>query len=354
MIQKLRRGIAPAALVLLSLPAQADLAQWVNVVAVGTPASFTSTSVVVPSVVDIGTLSNAQGMTYEFVVNCTNAGLSSTLMGARNTGVGTNSAFKFEQYADSASFGITNWGVVDYFMAPNVINQDVHVAFVVDTVGNLTDLYVDGVFASSVNYAPHLTNTVGLGEWYDPAGSIDILTGTIHGFATYDSMLTPAEITEHASAFLSIVPGTAYCFGIACPCGNTDLGAGCVNSTGAGSKLEAQGTASVIADDLMIVGTQLPPATNAILFVGPQQMNAGTGALFGDGLLCVGGPYKRLGVRVVDNLGTAAWGPGMLNAANWVMPGDTRYMQIWSMDGTIGPCSTGYNMSHGLQLVFGP
>lgn len=354
MIQKLRRAIAAAALVSLSMHAQADLAQWVTVVAVGTPVSFTSTSVVVPSVVDIGSLSPAQGMTYEFVANCTNAGLSSTLMGARNTGFGTSSALKFEQYADTASFGITNWGVADYSMAPNTINQDIHVAFVVDTVGVSTDLYVDGVYLGSVSYAPHLTNTVGLGEWYDAAGSVDIMTGTIYGFAAYEAMLAPAEITEHASAFLSTVLGTPYCFGVGCPCGNDDPNAGCINSSGAGAKIEAQGSTSVGTDDLTLLGSQLMPGMPVVLFVGPQQMNSGTGALFGDGLRCAGGPLQRLGVRVTDTLGQASWGPGMLGSATWMNAGDTRRMQLWSVDSIGGPCSQGFNTSHGLELVFGP
>lgn len=354
MIQKLRRGMTAAALVSLSLHAQADLAQWVTAVTVGAPASYTSTNVVVPSVVDIGTLSPAQGMTYEFVVNCSDAGLSSALMGARSTGFGTNSAFKFEQYADTGSFGITSWGVADYLLAPHTVDQDIHVAFVVDPVGVSTDLYVDGVYAGSVGYAPHLTNTVGLGEWYDAGGSVDIMTGTIYGVATYESMLAPAEITEHANAFLSTVLGTPYCFGVGCPCGNDDPNAGCINSTGAGAKIEAQGSTSMGADDLTILGSQLAPGSTVVLFAGPQQMNSGTGALFGDGLRCAGGPLQRLGVRVTDGLGQASWGPGMLSSASWVTAGATRSLQIWSLDSVAGPCSQGFNTSHGLELVFGP
>ncbi len=49
-------------------------------------------------------------------------GLSSTLMGTRNTGFGDKAAIEFEQYADSGQFGVTLAGVVDHFLAPHVVN----------------------------------------------------------------------------------------------------------------------------------------------------------------------------------------------------------------------------------------
>ncbi|MFT5153715.1 MAG: hypothetical protein ACI841_003719, partial [Planctomycetota bacterium] len=131
-----------SSIILLSGLSQADLTAWTIEVAAGSPATYTDTNLVVPSVVDIGVHLPTAGLTYEFVVNATNDGLSSTLMGARNTGVGTDSAFKFEQYADSAQYGLTESGVADHFMGLNHPGVDTHIAFVVDVSASLTLLYV--------------------------------------------------------------------------------------------------------------------------------------------------------------------------------------------------------------------
>jgi len=352
---KIRRylGVGLAVAVASSV-AQADLSDWVNAVALGTPAKYTSTAIVVPSDVDIGVISPSPGLTYEFVINCTNAGLSSTLMGSRNTGVGTNSALKFEQYADTLSLGITDSGVADYTMAPNIPDQDSHVAFVVDPAAATTELFINGVSVAMAPYAPHLTNLVGMGHWYSPGGSVDTLTGTIYGVAVYETKLTAPELAEHSAAFLSTVLGSPNCFGIGCPCGNDDGVGGCINSSGSGSKIVAQGSQSVGTDDLVLLGSDIPPGGSAILFSGTQRLNGGAGILFGDGLRCAGGSLQRLGIRVADGTGNASWGPGLLTGASWAPTGSTRTLQIWTADPVNGSCGTGFNTSHGLDLLFAP
>jgi hypothetical protein len=147
--------------------------------------------------------------------------------------------------------------------------------------------------------------------------------------------------------------GNPVCFGNGCPCANNDPAAGCANSTGVGASLQALGSSSVAADNLLLVGGHLRPNGPALLFAGPGEVAGGAGQTFGDGLLCVSGSIQRLGVKFTDAAGNASWGPGLITGSGWVSPGDNRFLQIWYRDPGAGPCGTGFNTSHGLGLGFG-
>jgi hypothetical protein len=338
---------------LLSGLAQADLSEWVSSVASGAPATYTATNVVMPTIVDIGSLSNAQGLTYEFVINGSDAGFSSTLIGAKNTGSGTNSALKFEQFADTGNWGITLWGVTDWSVSPHTVGVDLHVAWVVDPAVGTTTLYVDGVLLGTVPHAPHITNTVGFGEWYDPSGSVDFYSGLMYGTAIYESKLSVSEIQEHSAAFHSTEPGTRYCFGVSCPCFNNDPNAGCANSGGLGALLVSAGTTSAGTDDLRLQVSGLLPGQPALLFAANNSLAGGSGLLFGDGLRCAGGGAVRLGVRSSSSLGEATWGPGLAAAAAWG-GGQTRRFQCWYPDPVGSPCGSGFNFSSAVEVSFTP
>jgi hypothetical protein len=149
----------------------------------------------------------------------------------------------------------------------------------------------------------------------------------------------------------------AFCFGdgsgAPCPCGNTGMtGAGCQNSSGPGAMLNATGSNSISADDLGFVATGLIPGQSALLFSGTAQANGGLGVVLGDGLRCVGGSIRRLGVRVPDAFGNALWDPGYASSEGW-MSGDTRHFQVWFRDTAGGPCLSGFNLSSGQSVTFG-
>ncbi|MCB9915972.1 MAG: hypothetical protein H6828_12655 [Planctomycetes bacterium] len=152
--------------------------------------------------------------------------------------------------------------------------------------------------------------------------------------------------------------GIYYCFGdgtaTACPCGNPGgSGEGCANSSGAGAKLTIAGSVSASADDLVMNGAQLLPGQPGLLFSGLNAVNGGNGVVFGDGLRCAGGTVLRLGVRVPNAGGTATWGPGLGAIGGWGS-GDTRRFQVWYRDPGGSPCGSNFNLSHGVELVFGP
>jgi hypothetical protein len=193
-------------------PATGALPDWLAEVAAGTPAGYTNTNITSPISADIGTYDESTngGVTYEFIVNATNDGASSALLGnfANPPGVGDRASLKWEQWSDTLNYGATAYGVADYDSGvANTPNVDTHVAF----VNNATDtlLYVNGSVAATISGAsPTLGGTVGIGQAYSPSGSIDPLVGTIYGVAIYDSALSAGEIAAHSRAFFIPEPAT--------------------------------------------------------------------------------------------------------------------------------------------------
>lgn len=152
-------------------------------------------------------------------------------------------------------------------------------------------------------------------------------------------------------------PGTAYCFGQGCPCGNDDLEAGCVNLTGGGALLTGHGTSSAGADDLAFHATSMPPDTHCIFFMG-----SAPGSLpFDNGILCIapGVGLQRFGPPIhTGSQGTAVLGPGVVGLSQSFPPGaqiqagSTWRFQCWYRDGT-GPCGAGTNLSNAFAVTFG-
>lgn len=197
-------------------------------------------------------------------------------------------------------------------------------------------------------------NNTGINGAEDFMEIIENVAGVAYGWNDADPL-------AHGGGFIvefDSGSGTSYCFGVggatACPCGNPG-GAqeGCANSSGAGATLAATGSTSAAADDLGLLGGGLLPGQPALLFSGLNAVNGGDGVSFGDGLRCAGGTVKRLGVRVPDGGGAASWGPGLSTVGAWAS-GDTRRFQVWYRDPVGSPCGSAFNLSHGLELVFGP
>jgi len=146
---------------------------------------------------------------------------------------------------------------------------------------------------------------------------------------------------------------SGFCFGVSCPCSNDSATAGCINSTGAGARLDGSGSASLAADDLLITLSQSPPGQPALLFFGDLAVNGGSGLPFGDGLRCVGGSVVRVSVKTANTSGVATWGPGLGASEGW-SAGDLLSLQTWYRDPAGGPCSSGFNLSHAVELSVVP
>jgi hypothetical protein len=156
-------------------------------------------------------------------------------------------------------------------------------------------------------------------------------------------------------------PGTAYCFGTACPCGNHDPAGngGCANATGWGARLTGSGTASIAADDLRIDAFLLPKNKPARFYMGGNQNQLA----FGGGQLCTGfAGYSifRFGVGTTT-AGGALQLANIVSFANSEFPvggqitaGSTWNFQGWFRDpGACGGTSS-FNTTNAYSVTFLP
>lgn len=343
-----------AGLLLLTSTASADITDWLAEVASGTSARYVDGSPGINTNVDIGVYAGTEGATYEILFNAGNynggAGPattpSSALIGARNTFVGAQGGCKFEQWNDTGQYGVTEFGVADFTIGPNMENTDLQVVFVCDTINNNTDVYENGVLVGSAPYAFKLEGMHGIGQVHDPTGGdADMLDGEMFGVAVYDSMLSVTEIIAHRDAFFSGGIGTNYCMAA-------------LNSTGMSSHILASGSRSVAANTFTLIAEDLPQNSFGFFITGQTQaftMNPGGSA----GNLCMGGTIGRFQLQIQNS---GAGGTFQINAdlsafptpsgtPRAVLPGETWNFQAWHRDSDPMGNATS-NFTEGLEVVF--
>lgn len=149
------------------------------------------------------------------------------------------------------------------------------------------------------------------------------------------------------------LPGEPFCYGdgsgAVCPCGNLGSAeAGCGNSTGIGAALKGNGSDDPFADDLVLVGSQLPPGVPSLFFAGDVPLNGDQGVVFGDGLRCVGGTIVRLEISIASGTGEASSSVPIAGTLG-VGLGSVTYFQMWYRDPT-GPCASLFNVSNAFEV----
>lgn len=143
-----------------------------------------------------------------------------------------------------------------------------------------------------------------------------------------------------------------------CPCGNDNDGsnglAGCRNGTHAGgASLDAAGSESMAAADLVLFATGLPAGATGVFFQGNLSLNNGQGFLFGDGLRCAGQAVRRLQVVQADASGFVASSVDIATQGS-VGGGVTRYYQLWYGDALGTPCGLGFNTTNARSVSWAP
>ena len=158
--------------------------------------------------------------------------------------------------------------------------------------------------------------------------------------------------------------GTSFCSGngtgAACPCDNEgEAGRGCINSSGIGARLQADGTPSLLADTLAFNLDGGPPASFAVLMSAVAQLGDGNGILGTppmDGLRCIGGGLVRHGARAIDANGNlvAPWdqaNQGGIVSNLGARVGSVRHFQAYMRDLPESGCGTGINTSNAVSLL---
>jgi hypothetical protein len=114
--------------------------------------------------------------------------------------------------------------------------------------------------------------------------------------------------------------------------------------------------ASISADTLVLTGSGMPNAA-ALYFQGTAQVAGGNGAVFGDGLRCVGGTVTRLGTKT--NVGGTSQYPEAGDASVSVRgmnaAGNVRDYQCWyrNADPVFCPPAT-FNLTSAVELTWQP
>jgi Tol biopolymer transport system component len=150
-----------------------------------------------------------------------------------------------------------------------------------------------------------------------------------------------------------------FCFGdgsgTPCPCGNASAPgdeSGCANSLGLEGRLVAQGTASLANDAVVLSGTGMPNS-GALYFQGTAQQSGGAGAVFGDGLRCVGGNVRRLGTKINASNASAlpSSGDPALSVLGAIASPGTVHYQVWYRNADPSFCTPStFNWTNGVSV----
>ncbi|MBL8858056.1 MAG: hypothetical protein JNL28_06105 [Planctomycetes bacterium] len=122
------------------------------------------------------------------------------------------------------------------------------------------------------------------------------------------------------------------------------------NSSGQPARIDASGSTSISADDLVLSASNLPANTIGLFFQGTHP--ALPAVAFGNGTRCVAGALRRL--AVVQAGQNSVVQPQSWTSPGWigVQPTSTRYVQFWFRDVPAGGAA--FNTTDALELTFCP
>jgi hypothetical protein len=123
------------------------------------------------------------------------------------------------------------------------------------------------------------------------------------------------------------------------------------NSTGSPASMHWQNSTSISANNFRIYTTEVPPNQFGLFFYGGSQ----NFVPFGEGNLCIRGPFFRLGVVSSGSTGQPSKQIDFTNppgAAGQISASETWFFSLWYRDPTGG--SAGFNFADGLRATFCP
>jgi Tol biopolymer transport system component len=250
--------------------------------------------------------------------------------------------------ANGDSFGpsISAGGRFVAFMsdATNLVNGDTNGwvdIFVHDRqtgINTRASVSISGGQADSLSYWPSISDD----------GRYVAFESSASNFGTGDLGGADAFVRDRG-----VVPAIDRClpgmFGVmACPCGNPPSGAprGCDNSAATGGAiLTSIGQASLAQDLVVFTTAEQRPAAPSVLTQGNATI--ASGAVFGQGVSCVGGTVHRLFTKTAVNGSITAPGPGdpsismrSIAVGDPIAPGQNRWYAVYYRDPyVLGGCS---------------
>ena len=157
---------------------------------------------------ELGALSGDRSL--EFIYNATGGGASQALIGSQNGASGAQ-GLKVNQWNNTGMYGVTDFGVADHTSpVGSLLDQAVHIVFTSD--GLDTIMYLNGAPSHTFGGVDlTITGSNAIGAAVNAAGVayFDNLLGSVLGFASYDSALSPAEVSAHFNAFVVPEPASA-------------------------------------------------------------------------------------------------------------------------------------------------
>ena len=146
-----------------------------------------------------------------------------------------------------------------------------------------------------------------------------------------------------------------------CPCGNNGAsGAGCENSAATGGAA-LTATGNVSPDSMVLTSSGELPSVLSIFLQGDAEI--ASGAVFGDGVRCVGGSLKRLytknasgGVVSAPTGGDPSITAQSAALGDPISPGSVRYYQVYYRDPSLvfcpAPPGNSWNVSSGIKITW--
>jgi len=203
------------------------------------------------------------------------------------------------------------------------------------------------------DYPPTDSSPYNGGFYSGFAGVVDTFTQQFNTVGNFAYVCEPHVFLDMYGTVTVLLPeASTICVGTAnCPCGNDDPKGGCQNSTGHGARLNATGSGSVNADDLVLTATQIPAFNQGLFYMGDTEVDNP----FFDGRQCALGATFRF---LTSPQGSGAGGVISFSgaaglSAGLIQPGTSWIFHCWHRDVVVpSPCGTGVNLTHGLKIDF--
>ena len=227
--------------------------------------------------------------------------------------------------------------------------------FSINSGGNYTASVVSTVLSGTMTVDPLVGSTIvedlsgTVSSPNDASGTLVISGANANLHIPVDSTTTFSDPGSGMSGWIRLqgdVVGQASCSG-----GVTTYCYSFPNTTGSTADLMISGSTSVSANNLTLMAAPMPNQWG-IFYYGPNMVNGGGGAVFGEGVRCVGGSTHRLPPRLAS-FSTLTYTMDLTNppsASGAIDPGSSWNFQAWFRDPPGG--SSGFNLSNAATIDF--